>query len=120
MCLEPADWSRCYEGTAELSYVELIELDQNYQKNSKTSIDDELHHIVKLVLIGKATQIKGLEKCLFLSHAKNNLFLKLGNIAKSLLWFFSRKSLNRTAKRELVEDDDSSSCILLADEEWNL
>ena len=33
MCLEPADWSKCYEGTAELSYVELIELDQHYQKN---------------------------------------------------------------------------------------
>ena len=48
MCLEPADWSKCYEGTAELSYVELIELDQHYQKNSETSIDDELHHIVKL------------------------------------------------------------------------
>ena len=120
MCLESEDWEKCFKGTQELSYEELIKLDHYYQKHSESSIDDELHHIVKLVLIGKATQIKGLEKCLFLSHAKNNLFLKLGNIAKSLLWLFSRKSLNRTAKRELVEDDDSSSCILLADEEWNL
>ena len=120
MCLEPEDWSKCYEGTQELSYVELIELDQYYQKNSETSIDEELHHIVKLVIKEKAIQLKGLEKCLFLSTAKNNLFLKLGNIGKSLVWFFFRKNLNRNAKRDLIEKDDSSSCILLADEEWNL
>ena len=120
MCLEPEDWGKCYEGTQELSYVELIKLDQHYQKNSETSIDDELHHIVKLVMKEKAPQIKGLEKCLFLSTAKNNLFLKLGNIGKNLVWFFSRKNLNRNAKRDLMEKDDSSSCILLADEEWNL
>ena len=120
MCLEPEDWEKCFERTQELSYEQLIELDQHYQKNSETSIDDELHHILKLVMKEKAPQIKGLEKCLIFSTAKNNLFLKLGNIVRSLLWFFSRKSLNRTAKRELVEDDDSSSCILLADEEWNL
>ena len=120
MCLEPEDWEKCYEGTQELSYEALIKLDQHYQKNSETSIDDELHHIVKLVMKEKAPQIKGLEKCLFLSTAKNNLFQKLGNIGKNLVWFFSRKNLNRNAKRDLLEKYDSSSCILLADEEWNL
>ena len=65
MCLEPADWSKCYEGTAQLSYVELIELDQHYQKNCETSIDDELHHIVKMVMKEKATQIKSQSKMSF-------------------------------------------------------
>ena len=120
MCLEPEDWEKCYEGTQELSYVELIEFDQHYQKNSESSIDDELHHIVKLVMKEKATQLKGLEKCLFLSATKKNLFIKLGNIAKSVVWFFSRKHRYSKAKKDLVDDTDASSCILLADEEWNL
>ena len=118
MCLEPADWSRCYEGTAELSYVELIELDQHYQKNSETSIDDELHHIVKLVMKEKATQIKSLEKSLFLSASKKNLFLKLGNIVKSFVWFFTRKHPYIDAKRQ--PDEAFASCFLPVDDLWNL
>ena len=91
MCLESEDWEKCYEGTQELSYDALIKLDQHYQKNSETSIDDELHHIVKLVMKEKAPQIIGLEKCLFLSTAKNNLFQKLGNIGKILFGSFLAK-----------------------------
>ncbi|KGG12709.1 hypothetical protein EV05_1927 [Prochlorococcus sp. MIT 0601] len=68
----------------------------------------------------KETQIKSLEKSLFLSASKTNLFLKLGNIGKSLIWFFSRKDPYRNAKRDPVEEDVSSSYFLPADDVWIL
>ena len=120
MCLEPEDWKNCFESTSALSYEQLIELDQHYKQHSETSIDDEHHHIVKLVMKEKASQIKSLEKSLFLSASKKNLFLKLGNIGKSLVWLFSRKHPYRNTKRDPGEDDVSSSCILPADDVWNL
>ena len=120
MCLEPADWSKCYEGTAELSYVELIELDQHYQKNSETSIDDELHHIVKLVMKKKTPQIKGLEKCLFLSASKKNLFIKLSNLIKNMTWIIYCINPYKKAKKDLEEDEMFKKHILPVDEEWNV
>ncbi|WP_320674003.1 hypothetical protein [Prochlorococcus sp. MIT 1341] len=120
MCLEPEDWENCYEGTSALSYEQLIELDQYYQERSETSIDDELHHIVKLVMKEKKPQINGLEKSLFLSTSKKNLFLKLMNLAKSLVWFFSSHHPYRNAQRDPVEDDANSSCLLPIEDVWNL
>ena len=120
MCLDPDVWEECYQDTLALSYEQLIDLDQHYQQHGESSIDNEFHHIVKLVMKEKATQIKSLEKSLFLSASKNNLFLKLGNIGKSLVWFFSRKHPYRNTKRDPVEDDVSSSCILPVDDVWNL
>ncbi len=120
MCLEPDIWEECYQDTSALSYEQLINLDQHYQQHSEfsSSIDDEFHHIVKLVMKEKATQIKSLEKSLFLSTSKKNLFLKLGNIVKSLFWFFSRKYPYRNAKRN--PDEAFYSCIVPVDDGWNL
>ena len=120
MCLEPADWSKCYEGTAALSYVELIELDQYYQKNSETSIDDELHHIVKLIMREKTPQIKGLEKCLFLSASQKNLFIKLSNLIKNMTWIVCCINPYKKAKKDLEEDEMFKKHILPVDEEWNV
>ena len=120
MCLDPEIWEDCYQDTLSLSYEQLIDLDHHYQKHGESSIDNEFHHIVKLVMKEKATQIKSLEKSLFLSASKKNLFLKLGNIVKSFVWIFSRKDPYRNAKRDPVEDDVSSSCILPVDDVWNL
>ena len=120
MCLDPDVWEECYQDTLALSYEQLIDLDQHYQQHGESSIDDEFHHIVKLVMKEKATQIKSLEKSLFLSASKKNLFLKLGNIVKSVVWFFSRKDPYKYAKRDAARDDVSPSCFLPVDDVWNL
>ena len=93
MCLDPDVWEECYQDTLALSYEQLIDLDQHYQQHGESSIDDELHHIVKLVMKEKTTQLKGLGNSLFLSAAKKNLFLKHGNTEKFCLVLFSQRSL---------------------------
>ena len=118
MCLDPEDWEECYQETSALSYEQLIDLDQHYQQHGESSIDNEFHHIVKLVMKEKATQIKSLEKSLFLSASKKNLFLKLGNIVKSFVWFFARKHPYRDPKRQ--PDEACASCFLPIDDVWKL
>ena len=67
----------------------------------------------------KVPQIKGLEKCLFLSASKKNLFITLSNLIKIMTCIIYCINHYKTAKKEL-EEDEMFKTLILPVEEWNI
>ena len=62
MCLEPESHEKFFMATRALSYKTLQDLDSYYQENSCSSIDWQLHHMVKIAMKEREEQIKTLRE----------------------------------------------------------
>ncbi len=107
MCLEPEHCEKFFTEMKTLSYEGLKNLDRFQQENTTTSMDEQLHHLIKVALKLREGQVIQLEKCFALKKTKGNLLSQILKRVKNLGWFLHAANAYQRFKKKQQKLDET-------------